>query len=176
MTLGQWYHALKCLALGKYHTKFQLSSPKGMKVISCKRNADVKLHLNLQVRKLEPGYECDIRTYARTDVTSRRNATWPTPAFGGGNINTHTHTHTKQKKKQNKKNNNNNWCLKNYGVIISGFIIINCLLMLHLMGKITPDDSLCYCSYFSTKTLIRSISLGVLKIKEIHKEPIQNNW
>ena len=49
MTLGQWYHALKGLALGKYHTKFQLSSPKVMKVVSCKRNADVKLHLNLQV-------------------------------------------------------------------------------------------------------------------------------
>ena len=46
MFLGQWYHALKDLALGKYHTKFQLSSPKGMKVIRCKRNADVKLHLN----------------------------------------------------------------------------------------------------------------------------------
>ena len=49
ITLGQWYHALKGLAPGKYHTKFQLSSPKGMKVISCKRNTDVKLHLNLQV-------------------------------------------------------------------------------------------------------------------------------
>ena len=88
MTLGQWYYALKGFALGKYHTKFQLSSPKGMKVISCKRNADVKLHLNLQVRKLEPGYERDIRTYARTDITSRRNAICPIPAFGRwGHIN-----------------------------------------------------------------------------------------
>ena len=32
--------------------------------------------------KLEPGYERDIRTYARTDVTSRRNAKSPTPAKG----------------------------------------------------------------------------------------------
>ena len=70
MTLGQWYHALEGLALGKYHTKFQLSSPKGMKVISCKRNADVKLHLNLQVNL---NLVTNV-TYARTDVTSRRNA------------------------------------------------------------------------------------------------------
>ena len=74
MILGQWYHALKGLALGKYHTKFQLSSPKGMNVISCKRNADVKLHLNLQVNLN--------LTYSRTDVTSRRNTISPTPAFG----------------------------------------------------------------------------------------------
>ena len=77
MTLGQWYHALKGLALGKYHTKFQLSSPKGMKVISCKRNADVKLHLNLQVNL---NLVTNV-TYARTDVTSGRNAICPTPAF-----------------------------------------------------------------------------------------------
>ena len=30
-------------------TKFQLSSPEGIKVISCKRNADENLHLNFQV-------------------------------------------------------------------------------------------------------------------------------
>ena len=78
MTLGQWYHALKGLALGKYPTMFQLSSSKGMKVISCKRNADVKLHLNLQVNL---NLVTNV-TYARTDVTSRRNAICPTPAFG----------------------------------------------------------------------------------------------
>ena len=49
MTLGQWYHTLKGLDIGKCHTKFQLSSPEGIKVISCKRNADVNLHLSLQV-------------------------------------------------------------------------------------------------------------------------------
>ena len=49
MTLGQWHHTLKGLDIGKCHTKFQLSSPEGIKVISCKRNADVNLHLNLQV-------------------------------------------------------------------------------------------------------------------------------
>ena len=32
--------------------------------------------------KLESGYERDIRTYARTHITSRRNAICPTPAFG----------------------------------------------------------------------------------------------
>ena len=47
--LGAWYHTLKGLDVGKFHTKFQLSSPEGIKVISCKRNADVNLHLNLQV-------------------------------------------------------------------------------------------------------------------------------
>ena len=46
---GQQYHTLKDLDVGKCHTKFQLSSPEGIKVISCKRNADVYLHLNLQV-------------------------------------------------------------------------------------------------------------------------------
>ena len=49
MTLGQRYHTLKGLDVGKCHTKFQLSSPVGIKVISCKRNAGVNLHLNLQV-------------------------------------------------------------------------------------------------------------------------------
>ena len=49
MILGQRYHTLKGLDVGKCHTKFQLSSPEGTKVISCKRNADVNLHLNLQV-------------------------------------------------------------------------------------------------------------------------------
>ena len=42
-------HTLKGLNAGKCHIKFQLSSPEGIKVISCKRNADVNLHLNLQV-------------------------------------------------------------------------------------------------------------------------------
>ena len=49
MTLGQRYHTLKGLDVGKCHTKFQLSSPEGIKVISCKRNAAVNLHLSLQV-------------------------------------------------------------------------------------------------------------------------------
>ena len=82
MPLGQWYHALKDLALGKYHTKFQLSSPKGMKVtykLQEKRGRKIAPKL---AGKLEPGYERDICTYARTDVTSRRNASCPTPAFG----------------------------------------------------------------------------------------------
>ena len=37
MTLGQRYHTLTGLDVGKCHTKFQLSSPEGIKVISCKR-------------------------------------------------------------------------------------------------------------------------------------------
>ena len=49
MTLGQRYHTLKGLDVGKCHTKFQLSSLEGIKVISCKRNADINLHLSLQV-------------------------------------------------------------------------------------------------------------------------------
>ena len=49
MTLGQRYHTLKGLDVGKCHTKFQLSSPEGVKVISCKRISDVNLHLNMQV-------------------------------------------------------------------------------------------------------------------------------
>ena len=49
-----------------------------MKVISCKRNADVKLHLNLQVNL---NLVTDV-TYAHTDVTSRQNSICPTPAFG----------------------------------------------------------------------------------------------
>ena len=78
MTLGQWYHAVKGLALGKYHTKFQLSSsPKGMKVISCKRNTDVKLHLNLQVNF---NLITNTRTYGR-NITAKRYIC-PTPAFG----------------------------------------------------------------------------------------------
>ena len=78
MTLGQRYHTLKCLDVGKCHTKFQLSSPEGIKVISCKRNADVNLHLNLQVSL---NLVTNV-TYARTDVTSLRNAICPTPAKG----------------------------------------------------------------------------------------------
>ena len=46
---GQRDHTLNGLDVGKCHTKFQLSSPEGIKVISCKIDADVKLHLNLQV-------------------------------------------------------------------------------------------------------------------------------
>ena len=38
MTLGQRYHTLKGLDVGKCHRKFQLSSPEGIKVNSCKRN------------------------------------------------------------------------------------------------------------------------------------------
>ena len=90
MTLGHWYHVLKGLALGKYHTKFQLSSPEGMKVISCKRNTDIKLHLNLQVNL---NLVTNV-TYARTDVTSRRNAIHPTPAFGRGQGGRHKHQAT----------------------------------------------------------------------------------
>ena len=80
MTLGQRYHTLKGLDVGKCHTKFQLSSPEGIKVISCKRNADVNLHLNLQVNL---NLVTKV-TYARTDVTSRRNAICPA---GGGHKN-----------------------------------------------------------------------------------------
>ena len=40
---------IKSLDVGKCHAKFQLSSSEGIKVISCKRNVDVNLHLNLQV-------------------------------------------------------------------------------------------------------------------------------
>ena len=46
---GAKVHTLKGLDVGKFHTKFQLSSLEDIKVISCKRNADVNLHLNLQV-------------------------------------------------------------------------------------------------------------------------------
>ena len=82
MTLGQWYHTLKGLDVGKCHTKFQLSSPENIKVISCKRNADVNLHLNLQVNlNLVTNM-----TYASTHVTSRQNAICPTPAKAGGGI------------------------------------------------------------------------------------------
>ena len=71
ITLGHWYHALKGLALGKYHTKFQLSSPKGMKIISCKRNADVKLHLNLQVNLNLVTNVTYAHTYGR-NITAKR--------------------------------------------------------------------------------------------------------
>ena len=80
-TLGQRYHTLKGFDVGKCHTKFQLSST-GIEVISCKRNADVNLHLNLQVNL---NLVTNV-TYARTDVTSRRNAVCPTPAKAGGGI------------------------------------------------------------------------------------------
>ena len=57
------------LDIGKCRTKFQLSSQKGIKVISCKRNADVNCKFAPKLAgKLEPGYERDIRTYARTHV------------------------------------------------------------------------------------------------------------
>ena len=63
-------HTLKGPDVGKCHTKFQLSSLEGIKVISCKRNVDVNLHLNLQVNlKLVTNV-----TYTHTHVTSRRNA------------------------------------------------------------------------------------------------------
>ena len=69
---GHWYHKFKGLDVGKCHTKFQLSSPEGIKVISCKRNANVPyLHLNLQVN-----------LNLVTNVTSWRNAICPTPAKG----------------------------------------------------------------------------------------------
>ena len=76
MTLGQRYHTLKGLDAGKCHTKFQLSSLEGINVISCKRNADVNLHLNLQVNLNVT------RIYVHMDVTSRRNAVCSTPAKG----------------------------------------------------------------------------------------------
>ena len=70
MTLGQRYHTLKGLDVGKCHTKFQLSSPEDIKVISCKRNADVNLHLNLQVNlNLVMNM-----TYTHTHVTSWQKA------------------------------------------------------------------------------------------------------
>ena len=68
MTLGQWYHTLKGLDVGKCHTKFQLCSPEGIRVINCKRNVDVNLHLNLQ------------------HITSWQNAICLTPAKAGGGI------------------------------------------------------------------------------------------
>ena len=76
MTLGQRYHTLKGLNVGKCQTKFQLSSPEGIKVISYKRNADVNLHLNLQVNL---NLVTNV-TYAHTHVTARRKAICPTPA------------------------------------------------------------------------------------------------
>ena len=75
---GAPVYTLKGLDVGKCHTKFQLSSPEGIKVISCKRNADVNLHLNLQVN-------FNLVTnviYAPTLVTSRQNTICPTPAKG----------------------------------------------------------------------------------------------
>ena len=69
MTLGQRYHTLKGLYVGKCHTKFQLSSPEGIKVISCKRNADVNLHLNLQ---LNLNLVTNV-TYAHTHVRTQHH-------------------------------------------------------------------------------------------------------
>ena len=84
--LGQRYHTLKGLDVGKCHTKFQLSSPESIKVISCKRNAVVNLHLNLQINfnmVTNMTYtHTHVCIYARMDVTSRRNAICPTPAKG----------------------------------------------------------------------------------------------
>ena len=89
MTLGQQYHTLKGLDVGKCHTKFQLSSPEGMKVISCKRNADVNLHLNL------PGYQRDIRTYAHRTYGRNITAKCYMPRSCQGR-----QRHKKKKKKQ----------------------------------------------------------------------------
>ena len=71
MTLGQWYHALKGLALVKYHTKFQLSSPNGMKVM-LQEKLERKIAPKLE-GKLEPGYERDMHicTYGR-NITAKR--------------------------------------------------------------------------------------------------------
>ena len=82
MTLGQRYHTLKGLDVGKCHTKFQLFSPEGIEVISFKRNADINLHLHKLAGEHESGYERDIHTYAHTDITSWRNTICPTPAKG----------------------------------------------------------------------------------------------
>ena len=79
---GVMYHILKGLDVGKCHTKFQLSSPEGIELISCKRNADVNLHLNLQVNL---NLVMNV-TYAHTHATSWRNAICPTPAKTGGGI------------------------------------------------------------------------------------------
>ena len=78
MTLGQRYHIVKGLDIGKCHTKFQLSSPESIKVISCKRNADINLHLNLQVNL---NLVTNV-TYVCMDVTSQRKAICPTPTKG----------------------------------------------------------------------------------------------
>ena len=78
-------HTLKGPDVGKCHTKFQLSSLEGIKVItcSCKRNVDVNLHLNLQVNlKLVTNL-----TYTHTHVTSRRNAICRGGGGGGGHKN-----------------------------------------------------------------------------------------
>ena len=82
MTLGQRHHTLKGLDVGKGHTKFQLSSPEGIKVISCKRNVDVNLHLNLHVNL---NLVTNV-TYTCKDATSRRNAICLTPAKAGRGI------------------------------------------------------------------------------------------
>ena len=68
-----------CLSLGKWHTKFRLSSVKGTQVMSSKRNVRVNVNVNLHAVRL---FVSNV-TYARTDVTSRRNAVCPTAAFAG---------------------------------------------------------------------------------------------
>ena len=70
MILGQLYHALRELALGKYHTKFQLSSPKMYESYKLQEKRGRKIAPKL-AGKLEPGYERDIRTYGR-NVTAKR--------------------------------------------------------------------------------------------------------
>ena len=77
MTLGQWYHALKDLALGKYHTKFQLSSPKSYESYKLLEKHGRKIASKL-AGKLQPGCE---HIHTGTDITSWRNAICPTPVF-----------------------------------------------------------------------------------------------
>ena len=64
---GATYHKLKGLDVGKCHS--QLSSPEGIKVINCKRNADVNLNLNLQVNL---NLVMNV-TYPHTDLTMAKH-------------------------------------------------------------------------------------------------------
>ena len=60
MTQGQLYHSAEGLGLGKKHTKVQPRSMKVTQVMTSKRNADVKVNVNLNVnskRLLDSCYE-----------------------------------------------------------------------------------------------------------------------
>ena len=66
MTQGQLYHSAEGLGLGKKHTKVQPCSIKVTQVMTSKKNADVKVNVNLNVnskRLLDSCYEHDICLY-----------------------------------------------------------------------------------------------------------------
>ena len=48
-TQGQLYHEIKGVSLDKYHTKVKPCSMKDIKVMSSKRNAKVKVNVNMHV-------------------------------------------------------------------------------------------------------------------------------